>query len=109
MIYNKQLLQINGEKIYGISKVLLKILLGGFCVFLLVLIITGLGYGIEWIPRVLAGEGYDFTNAILTLSYLAIFVGSVGIPLYFLSLHYLGMAQIIKSLEELKSENKSIK
>ncbi len=104
MVNNKALVQIQGEKFYGISKLLLKLLLGGFAVFMFVLLITAFVYGIEWVPRVLAGYGYSFTNIVLSLSYLAIAVGSLGVPLYFLSLHYLGLARIIKELENLQPE-----
>ena len=95
-----------GEKFYKVGRILVKVLGISAAIFVLILLIAILGWGMRIIPYVLGvNVDYDFVNMLIGLSYLGILVGLIGVPFYFLGLHYMGLGQIAKNTDNLNLNN----
>ncbi len=95
-----------GTSFYNKGKTLLKILGISFAVFVLILLIAAIGWGgfTSSLYCLAIATGYGFVDFLIVVAYLGILIGLVGVPLYFLGLHYLGLGQIAKNTENFNSE-----
>ncbi len=100
MNYVPELVLEKGEKFYRLGGNLIKVLWIDLAIFLSILLIAILGWGIEAAPYVLSAHvEYGFVNILVVLTYLGVLVGLVGVPFYFWGLHYMVLGQIAKNTE----------
>ncbi len=66
----------------------------GIILLLLELLICLIGWGAKDIILVLIVNSYGFVNFLTVVSYIGIFIGIIGIPIFFLGLYYMGIGQI---------------
>ncbi len=97
-----------GEKLYVVGKIMLYGLIG-FGLLILELLICCMGWGADDIIFVLAVKSYEFVNFLTIISYIAIFVGTIGIPIFFLGLHYMGIGQIAVNTDKEELQEQTAK
>lgn len=95
-----ELLLNKGNSLYSKGKMLIKIFLISLALFALILLIALMGWGGSGLIWVLTFTSYPFVNFLTVVAYLGILIGLVGIPFYFLGLHYMGLGQIGKNTEK---------
>ena len=96
-----ELLLDKGNSFYKKGKMLIKIFRISLALFALILLIALMGWGGYGLIRVLTFiTSYPFVNFLTVVAYLGILIGLVGIPFYFLGLHYMGLGQIGKNTEK---------
>lgn len=100
-----ELLLQKGNSFYEKGKTLIKIFLISLAVFALILLITLIGWGASSILLSLTVTTiYGFVNFLIVVAYLGILIGLIGIPFYFLGLHYMGLGQIAKNTDNFNKE-----
>lgn len=93
------LLLEKGTSFYNFgSKTIRYFLIPGLFIIFFVLLGAGEGWRIDYL---LIDGRYGFVNFLMALGYIGLIVGSVGLALYFLGLHYLGLGEISQSLNKL--------
>lgn len=96
-----ELLLEKGNSFYKKGKMLIKIFLISLALFALILLIALMDWGSRYgLILVLTFTSYPFVNFLTVVAYLGILIGLVGIPFYFLGLHYMGLGQIGKNTEK---------
>ena len=96
-----ELLLEKGNSFYKKGKMLIKIFLISLALFALILLIALMDWGSCYgLTLVLTFTSYPFVNFLTVVAYLGILIGLVGIPFYFLGLHYMGLGQIGKNTEK---------
>ena len=91
-----------GQQFYGIGKTAAKILGISAGVLALILFIGLLGWGAISLLYILSlHSDFSFVNFLTGLSYFGILVGVIGVPFYFMGLHFLGLGQIAKNTDNL--------
>ncbi len=91
-----ELLLRKGTSFYKFGRIAIKFFLTIGAGLLAFIMMFADGYQLAY----LAISGYyEFVNFLMVLAYLGIFVGMIGMFLYFLGLHYLGLGQISKNTE----------
>lgn len=98
-----KLLLGKGYSFYNKGKILIKILGISVAAFVLIILVALIGFG--GLGGVLYFDSeYGFANVLIAISYLGILVGLIGIPFYFIGLHYLGLGQISKNTDNLSRQ-----
>lgn len=96
------LLLYKGEKFYNVGSTMAKILGISAALLFLILLIGFMGWGVYSPLYILSvHSGYAFVDFLIRLSYLGLSVGLLGVPFYFIGLHFMGLGQIAYNTESL--------
>ena len=100
-----KLLLKKGNSYYRKGRILIKIFLISLAVFVLIQLVNIIGWGASNIVLTLTATSiYGFVNILIIVAYLGILVGLIGVPFYFIGLHYLGLGQISKNTDNLSRQ-----
>lgn len=94
-----------GKSFYSKGKFMMKwLLLGGLALMVLIMLISQIGWGYWGQDYLIISGTYGFVNFLMVIAYLGILIGLIGIPFYFIGLHYMGLGQIAKNTDNFNSE-----